>query len=105
MKGLILVTPYDSLVRVVQSRLPWVPAGLILRNRFDSVAIAHRLNLPLLALIAERDEVIPPAHAYNLLHYWGGPAVQVTIPNAGHNDLQENDLYWDSIAHFLTALE
>jgi len=102
--GVILVTPYDSLVRVVQRKVKIIPAALLLRNRFDSIAAAPRLDIPMLALIAGRDEVIPSDHAYNLASTWGGKLMLVTVDNAGHNNIQDSDLFWESIAVFLSGL-
>ncbi|MGI5839369.1 MAG: alpha/beta hydrolase [bacterium] len=102
--GVILVTPYDSLTRVVQAKVKVIPASLLLRNRFDSIAMAPRLDIPLLALIAGRDEVIPPAHAYNLTGKWGGAVTQVTLESAGHNDIQQDKSFWESIVAFLEGI-
>ena len=32
-RGLILVTPFDSLTRLAQGKFPWAPVGLLLRHR------------------------------------------------------------------------
>lgn len=103
-RGIILVTPYDSLVRIVQAKVRAIPASLLLRNRFNSIAVAPQLEMPLLALVAGRDEVIPPVYAYNLTGEWGGEVALVTVEDAGHNDIQNSDLFWESIDAFLKAM-
>ena len=104
-KGVILVTPYDSLLSVAQNKLKFIPMPLILRNRFDSIAEAPGINAPMLALIAQRDTVIPPWHATNLASVWGGKTDLVIIEGAGHNTLQYSNLYWDSIKIFLREIQ
>ena len=42
------------------------------RRTFDSIGRAPTLQLPMLCLIAEHDEVIPPEHAERLYGAWGG---------------------------------
>lgn len=102
--GVILVTPYDSLVNVVQKKVRFIPAALLLRSRFDSVSKAPQLTLPMLTLIAGRDEVIPKDHALRLVRQWGGPAEAVIIENTGHNDIQLSPRYWESIGEFLLSI-
>ncbi len=100
-KGVILITPYDSLLSVAQNKFRIVPMSLILRSRFDSITQAPVIQTPMLALIAQKDTVIPTRHAINLVSAWGGKTEQVIIKGAGHNTIHYSSLYWDSIKSFL----
>jgi pimeloyl-ACP methyl ester carboxylesterase len=99
--GVILVTPFDSLSAVAKRHYPVVPVDLLLRHRFDSDRAAPKLTLPLLCLAAERDEVIPPAHARRLFDLWAGPKQWVMLAGASHNDTDSVPDFWRSIAAFL----
>ncbi len=97
----ILVTPYDSLAAVAKRYYWYLPVDLLLKHRFDSIALAPALKQPLLCLIAERDEVIPSAHGERLFEAWGGPKRKVVLQEAGHNATDAHPLFGTSIREFL----
>ena len=97
----ILATPYDSLTAVAKRYYWYLPVDLLLKHRFDSIALAPALKQPLLCLIAERDEVIPPVHGERLFDAWGGPKKKVVLQEAGHNTTDAHPMFWTSIREFL----
>ncbi len=97
----ILATPYDSLAEVARRYYWYLPVDLLLKHRFDSIALAPALKQPLLCLIAERDEVIPPVHGERLYDAWGGPKKKVVLQEAGHNTTDAHPMFWASIREFL----
>ena len=99
--GVILATPYDSLAAVAKRYYGYLPVDWLLRHRFDSIAAAPALRAPLLCLIAERDEVIPPIHAERLYAAWGEPKRRVLLAGAGHNTADSHPLFWGEIRQFL----
>jgi len=100
-RAIILATPYDSLAAVARHYHWYLPVDWMLRHRFDSDRLAPGLKQPLLALIAERDEVIPPAQAEALFKAWGGPKRRVLLTGAGHNSTDMHPLFWDAIRAFI----
>src|SRR5436190_19481094 len=100
--GLVLVAPFDSMVEVGKRHYPFLPVGLLLRHRFDSLSLAPKLTAPLLCIVATHDEVIPPQHAKRLYDAWGGPKKWVELM-AGHNGTDNHPDYWPSIRAFLAA--
>jgi uncharacterized protein len=101
--GVILATPYDSLAAVAAHYYPYLPVRWMLRHRFDSLALAPRLRVPMLCLIAERDEVIPPVHAERLYDAWGGPKRRQLLLGAGHNDADAALEFWPAIRRFVSG--
>lgn len=99
--GVVLITPYDSLVAVAQRHYPYAPAALLLKHRFDSIRRAPGIFAPLLTLAARRDNIVPVAHARALFSKWAGPKVWREFADAGHNDLDADPDYWEAIAAFL----
>lgn len=99
--GVILATPYDSLAAVAKRYYWYLPVDLLLKHRFDSIALAPTMKQPLLCLIATRDEVIPPAHGERLFEAWRGPKRKVLLQEAGHNTTDAHPLFWTSIREFL----
>jgi len=98
---LILVTPYDSLAAVAKRHYWYLPVDLLLKHRFDSIALAPALKQPLLCLIAERDEVIPPVHGERLCAAWGGDKRKILLQESGHNSTDVHPMFWASIREYL----
>ena len=100
-RAVILVSPFDSLAAVAKRYYWYLPVDWMLKHRFDSIALAPGLKQPLLCLIAERDEVIPPVHAERLFDAWGGPKRKTVLAAAGHNTTDAHPTFWSSIREFL----
>jgi fermentation-respiration switch protein FrsA (DUF1100 family) len=101
LRCLVLTSPFDSLVAVGRAHFPWLPVGLLLRHRFDSLALAPGLRVPLLAIHGSDDDIIAPAHTERLAAAWGGPVERVRLEGFGHNDIDLNPRYAQAIAAFL----
>jgi uncharacterized protein len=102
--GVVLATPFDSLESVAKHHYPFAPVSLILRHRFDSLALAPRIGVPMLCIVAERDSIIPAEHARRLFAAWQGDKRLVSIPNADHNDVSANAAFWREIGNFLSRV-
>lgn len=99
--GVILVTPYDSLVAVGREAHPFVPVGWLLRHPFDVAPDAARVTAPTLMLVAGADTLIPPRHAARLASLWAGPKEVATIAGTSHNSILDSPEYWTRIKQFL----
>lgn len=85
---LVLVTPYDSLLRVAQQAYRWLPVAWLLQDRYESWRDAPQVDAPTRLILAGRDEVIPPVHGQHLAAYFRPGIAQIrTIAEAGHNDI------------------
>lgn len=98
---MILTSPYDSLVAVARSHYPWAPVGWLLRNRFESIALAGSLSIPALMLIGDADNIVGPQHSERLAAAWGGPVEEIRLAGRGHNDLHVDSRYTAAISAFL----
>jgi uncharacterized protein len=103
-RGVILVSPYDSLVEIGRRHYPFLPISLMLRHRFDSIARAPRIDAPLLCLVAGDDRVVPPPHSRALFEAWRGAKTWREIPGADHDSIAGEPEYRRSIALFLGSL-
>lgn len=104
LKGVILVSPYDSVASVARHRVPLAPVSLILKHPFDSVSRAPSITVPLLALAAVEDRTIYPLHSMQLVESWGGPNTLQMIPGADHNTILTSDKLWENVTAFLKQL-
>ncbi|MCX7868949.1 MAG: lysophospholipase [Terrimicrobiaceae bacterium] len=85
-RGLILLTPFDSLVNVAAFHYPFLPVRLLMADRFDSAAALKGFQGPAAFLIAEEDEVTPAAGGQALFEAFPGPKRLWLISGARHND-------------------
>lgn len=104
LRGVILVSPYDSILEVAKRHYPFLPVSLMLRHRFDSLALASRIEAPLLCLVATEDRIIPAARSRALFEAWRGAKTWHEIPHSDHDSISGEPEYWRSIADFLKAL-
>jgi pimeloyl-ACP methyl ester carboxylesterase len=102
-RGVILVSPYDSLAAVAKRYYWYLPVDWMLKHRFDSIGLAPQMSQPLLCFIAERDDVIPPEHAERLFAAWAGPKRRVLLGGAGHNTTDSAAGFWPAVREFLNG--
>lgn len=103
--GVVLISPYDSMIEVGRRHYPWLPVGLLLKHPFDAQSAAPAIRAPLLAIAGGRDSIIPPVHSRRLFDAWGGPKRWVELPGADHNDLSGWPAFWPAIDAFLRELQ
>ena len=101
--GVILASPYDSLVALGRTHYPLLPVSLLLRHRFDSAADARDVHTPMLAIVAEHDSIIPVERSRALYDAWVGPKTWVVVPRTDHNTLSGPNAFWEGVAAFLGA--
>jgi alpha-beta hydrolase superfamily lysophospholipase len=85
--GVILLTPWHDLASVARWHYPWVPVGLLLRNRFDSAAALRHYPGPVVVVTAGNDEIIPAAEGRRLYQALETPRKRLReIAASRHND-------------------
>ena len=99
---LILVTPYDSIANVAADHYRLLPVRWMVRDRYDSAARIGRVSAPTLVVIAGHDEVVYRARSDALLAAMA-PSRRHTLllPDATHNDVQLDPLYYPGLRDFL----
>lgn len=104
-RGVLLVSPYDSLLSIVSEKFWFAPGlSLLLKHHFMAIDSAPSIDVPLFALVAAKDKVIVPSHSKRLIAAWGGTHVDHTIANAHHNNISTYNAYWEKITEFLDGL-
>lgn len=100
---LALLSPYRSIPAVAAEHFPWLPVRWLMRDRFDSEALAPRVTTPVLVVHGTRDEVIPYAHGVALAGRFPHATLR-GIDGAHHNDLWECPTTLDALAAFVAPL-
>jgi len=104
--GVVLLTPWHDLAAVARVHYPWLPVGLLLRDRFDNHAALQGYRGPVVVVTAEADEIIPAAEGRRLYQALPTPAKRWhEIPGAYHNNWVERVTpgAWREWLHFITA--
>ena len=95
-RGLLLVTPFDSLIAVAKKHYPWAPVSFILRDRYESSRALQKCRAPLAVIVADEDAVTPVDSAIRLFTAYPGPKKLWRVPGSGHNevlhDIADSDL-------------
>jgi uncharacterized protein len=86
-RGLLLITPFDSMVAVAKKHYPWAPVSLILRDRYESSSALQKFRAPLAIIVAEKDAVVPVDSAIRLFESYSGPKKLWRIAGSGHNEV------------------
>jgi hypothetical protein len=102
--AVILVSPYTSLKALAKVHYPLLPAGLILKYKFNSIERAPQIKAPMLMIVAAGDRTIPPQQSYQLAEKWGGKVTVREFAGADHNSLSGDSGYWVAIASFLDGI-
>lgn len=91
---LVLVTPFDSAADVAARHYPFLPARLLLRDKYQAAPYASTITVPTSLIVAERDEIVPRASADKLLaRFPKGIATLAVVPGTGHNTLSASPEY------------
>lgn len=99
--GLVLVTPFDSLVGAASHHYPWLPVSLLLHTRFDSENNLKAYPGPVAFLIGEKDRTVPAVLGRKLYEGYAGSKRLWVAPDAGHDvsDLVEEQ--WPQILDWM----
>jgi len=106
-EALLLITPFDSLVNLARHHMPFLPAGLLLRDRLNNLDALADYDRPLIIVTAGNDQIVPAEFAEPLLEQHQGLMLHVSQPDAGHNTLQFDPGHstWSDIDLFLASLQ
>jgi len=92
--GLALFVPYDELAKVAQKQMPFLPAYLLLLDRFNPADCLKSYRGPVKMIIAGADEVIGAAAGQRLFDSYAGPKSLQVFPGAHHNDVAAQSPEW-----------
>jgi fermentation-respiration switch protein FrsA (DUF1100 family) len=85
-RAVVLRSPFTSLTDVGRLHYPFLPVGLFLQDRFDTLGRIGDLECPVLVLAGDRDSVVPAEQSRRIYNAVQGVKRFVLIPGADHND-------------------
>jgi len=84
--GLVLRSPFTDLAAVGRQHYPFLPVGVLLRDRFPVADLIGRVTVPTVVVYGTADSVVPPAQSRAVAARAGGPVRLVAVDGADHND-------------------
>lgn len=102
-RGLILESPFESLLAMGKAVFPFLPVGWLIPQSFDIAALLPAARLPVFILHGDRDEVVPFAQGERLYRLAPPPKRFFRIRGAGHNNtyIVGGPGYWAAWRGFL----
>lgn len=85
--GLILKSPYSSVLDVAKAQYWFLPVSRMLKHPFPSTDWAPAVRCPSIILHGDRDPTVPIRFGQKLSAVLPPPTEFVTIPGAAHNNL------------------
>jgi uncharacterized protein len=85
--GLVLRSPFTELAAVGRQHYPWLPVGLLLRDRYPVVEHVAKVTAPTTVLYGTADTIVPPAQSRAVADRAAGDVRVVAVDGADHNDL------------------
>jgi len=104
--GLVLRSPFVDLASVGRVHYPFLPVGLLLRDRYPVTEHLARVRVPVTVVLGTRDSIVPSAQSRAVAE--AAPRLrQVVEVDADHNDraLLDGDTLVDAVADLATDIE
>ena len=84
--GLVLISPYTSIMEVASMHYPWAPTHFILRDRFNSIAKIKHIHVPIYIAHGTTDHVVPTKLGQRLFTKANSPKELKLFEGIGHNN-------------------
>ena len=104
--GLILRSPFPSLVEVGQMHYPFLPVRFLLEDRYAVIGDIARVTCPVLVVAGDQDRIIPLGLSRQVYEAATSTKELVILAGSDHNDFEllAGDQMIDAIAQFLARL-
>lgn len=99
-KGLILVSPFDSIEAIASDLYFFLPVRWLIKHPFRSIDYVDQIKVPTLIIKAQTDDVVPLRYTDALIRAWQTELEVVQLKGTSHNNIQTED-YVNSISRFI----
>jgi fermentation-respiration switch protein FrsA (DUF1100 family) len=101
--AMVLQAGFPSATSVARRAYPFLPVGLLLRDRFEAAKRIRRVACPILFIHGNRDSIVPVDLGRALHDSAPGPKEWFEVNGADHNDIADvgGAAYFERIAEFL----
>lgn len=88
-RALVLEAPFTAMADAAGVHYPWLPTGLLTRDRYDSSAKIGAVRCPVLIIHGSADRVVPQDQGMRLFALAAEPKTSAWLPGAGHGDVYD----------------
>ena len=99
--GLILITPYDSILSIAQKTYPYLPVKLLSKYKFESIEHILDVNTPVGLIEVENDETIDKYHFDKLKDNVQNLVLHVELKDTTHGGVLHHPDFEKSIKKIL----
>ena len=102
-KGIILMSPFDSLANVAQHHYWFFMGKWLTRDKFNNITNLKNYSGNTAVILAEDDKIIPKQNSLNLYESITGKKQLWEFPESGHNSLPiySDSKWWSEVMRFV----
>ena len=101
--GIILETPFTSMVDAAKVYYPYIPVGLLLKDRFDNKSKIKNINSPVLIMHGQADQIVPFSMGKAIYEIANEPKYSYFTKNDNHMMEYDENLI-KALSSFLKSL-
>ena len=101
--GIILESPFTSMLKLSRKYYPWVPTGLLLKDKYETDKKINKVFSPILILHGRKDNIVPFEMGETLYNQANKPKYNYFIDNDDHM-MDFNEALVNSINQFVKSL-
>ena len=101
--GIILESPFTSMLKLSRKYYPWAPTGLLLKDKYESDKKINKVFSPILILHGRKDNIVPFEMGEALFKQANKPKYNYFIDNDDHM-MDFNEALVNSINQFVKSL-
>ena len=93
--GLILETPFTSMVEAAKNFYPYIPVGLLLKDKYENQKKIKNINIPILVMHGEADKIVP---------FWMGKKIFDLANNPKYSYFTKHDDHMMEYDYYLSLI-
>ncbi len=102
--GIILESPFTSMLKLSRKYYPWLPTGLLLKDKYETNKKIKKIFSPILILHGRKDDIVPFEMGEQLFIQANEPKYNYFVDNDDHMMDFNKDLI-NSINQFISSLK
>ena len=102
--GLILESPYTSMIDAGKLYYPYLPVSFLLKDRYETSKKIDKINIPILIMHGKQDDLVPIEMSYSLFDKIKGKKYSYFPENDDHM-MEYNDELIKNIENFINKLK
>ena len=103
--GLVLISPYDSILSLAKLKYPFFPIDILLQNKFESINYLPFVKAKIAVIEVEHDTTIPHYHLEKLLEAMPSRPLHVILSNTTHGTVLDHPAFAKKLQTILGKID